>query len=126
MKDTIYMSEPGVISAAGIGLSALSRAVTAGDNAAMKRVQTKGGKEAVAARIDDEMLHSSGGRYDMRVIQIENAALEQIAPTVEAAKAKYGADRIAVCVGSCDNGSEFSLAGHRHILKRARSPKPTI
>ena len=117
------MSPPGVISAAGIGLSALSRAVTAGDNAAMKRVQTKGGKEAVAARIDDEMLHSSGGRYDMRVIQIENAALEQIAPAVEAAKAKYGAERIAVCVGSCDNGSEFSLAGHKAYFETGAFPQ---
>ena len=59
----------------------------------------------------------------MRVIQIEDAALEQIAPAVNAAKKKYGAARVAVCVGCCDNGSEFSVAGHREYFEKGAFPK---
>ncbi len=59
----------------------------------------------------------------MRVIQIEDAALEQIAPAVLAAKEKYGAARVAVCVGCCDNGSEFSVAGHREYFEKGAFPK---
>lgn len=59
----------------------------------------------------------------MRVIQIEELALSQIAPLVEAAKQKYGAARVAVCVGCCDNGSEFSVAGHREYFEKGAFPK---
>jgi 3-oxoacyl-[acyl-carrier-protein] synthase-1 len=40
------------------------------------------------------------------------ATLEQIRGEVEAAVAAYGPERIGVCAGSCDNGSELSLAAH--------------
>jgi 3-oxoacyl-[acyl-carrier-protein] synthase-1 len=44
------------------------------------------------------------------------SALEQIRPEVESAIAAYGPERVGVCVGSCDNGSESSLPAHRSYL----------
>jgi 3-oxoacyl-[acyl-carrier-protein] synthase-1 len=44
------------------------------------------------------------------------AALEQIKSEVEAAIAAYGLERVGVCVGSCDNGSENSLPAHRSFF----------
>jgi 3-oxoacyl-[acyl-carrier-protein] synthase-1 len=41
------------------------------------------------------------------------AALEQIKPEVEEAIAAYGPERIGVCAGSCDNGSQRSLPAHQ-------------
>ena len=119
--EKIYLSEPAVVSAAGIGIEELWRAVTTGDNSAMKRVEACG-KDFWAAKIDDSLLKSSEGRFDMRIIKIENVALAQIAPLVEKAKLMYGANRIAVLVGSCDNGSEFSLKAHRNYFASGSFP----
>ena len=109
----IYLSEPAVVTSFGIGVEKLWNAVLTGDNSAMKRVKVANGQEFWAARVDEIGLKASYGRYDMKIIKIENAALEQLTNAVEKAKTKYGAERIAVCIGSCDNGSEFSLQAHR-------------
>ena len=58
----------------------------------------------------------------MKVMRIENAALEQISADVDAVKKLYGPDRIAVCVGSCDNGTEFSVAAHRKFFAEGEFP----
>lgn len=89
----------------------------------MIKVKTHSGREFYAAKIADGSLNKTRARHDMRVIQIEDAALEQIAPAVLAAKEKFGAGRVAVCVGCCDNGSEFSVAGHREYFEKGAFPK---
>ena len=117
------MSEPGIACAAGNNAADFWRSLTTGSQDGLVKVKTHSGREFYAAKIPDGTLKKTGARYDMRVIQIEDAALEQIAPAVEAAKQKYGAGRIAVCVGCCDNGSEFSVAGHREYFKNGAFPK---
>ena len=109
----IFISKPGVMSCAGTSLEELWNSVTSGNQKGIKKVKTATGQEFFAARIADEKLKPSSARYDMRIMRIEEAALNQIGDDIEAAKAKYGAERIAVCVGSCDNGTEFSVAGHK-------------
>ncbi|MBQ7618691.1 MAG: 3-oxoacyl-ACP synthase, partial [Treponema sp.] len=96
---------------------------TAGSQDGLVKVKTHSGREFYAAKIREGALKKTSARYDMRAIQIEDAALEQIAPAVQAAKQKYGASRIAVCVGCCDNGSEFSVAGHREYFEKGAFPK---
>lgn len=109
----LYISKPGVMSCAGKNIEELWAAVTAGKQDGIAKVTACNGEEFFAARIKDEDLKPSSARYDMKIMRIENAALEQIRPAVEKAVAQYGAERVAVCVGSCDNGTEFSVAGHR-------------
>jgi len=58
-----------------------------------------------------------------RIIRIIDAALEQIRPDTEKAIAKYGADKIGVCLGSCDNGSEGSLLAHQAFLSQGAFPQ---
>ena len=118
----LYLSKPGVMSCAGNNIDQLWEAVTSGKQTGIKKVKACNGEEYFAARIDDDILKPSGARYDMKIIRIENAALEQIADDVLAAKSKYGADRLAVCIGSCDNGTEFSLAGHRKYFADGEFP----
>jgi 3-oxoacyl-[acyl-carrier-protein] synthase-1 len=55
----------------------------------------------------------SGNPGSNRLFHMTLAALEQIRPEVEKAIAAYGSERVGVCVGSCDNGSESSLPAHR-------------
>lgn len=118
----LYLSKPGVMSCAGNNIEELWQSVTTGNQKNIKKVTACNGEEYFAARIDDASLMPSGSRYEMKIMRIENAALEQIKDDVEAAVAKYGAERVAVCVGSCDNGTEFSLAGHRKYFAEEKFP----
>jgi 3-oxoacyl-[acyl-carrier-protein] synthase-1 len=58
-----------------------------------------------------------------RIIRIIDAALEQIRPVVEKAIAKYGREKIGVCFGTCDNGSEGSLLAHQALLAKSFFPE---
>ena len=118
----LYLSKPGLMSCAGNNIDQLWNAVTTGRQSGIKKVTACNGEEYFAARIDDSILKQSGARYEMKIMRIENAALEQIKDDVEAVVSKYGAERVAVCVGSCDNGTEFSLAGHRKYFAEEKFP----
>ena len=118
----IYLSKPGVMSCAGNNIDEVWQSVTEGNQKGIKKYKACNGEEYFAARIDDKGLKPSGARYDMKVMRIENAALEQIAADVEVVKKLYGPDRIAVCVGSCDNGTEFSVAAHRKFFAEGEFP----
>lgn len=118
----IYLSKPGVMSCAGNNIDEVWQSVTEGNQKGIKKYKACNGEEYFAARIDDKGLKPSGARYDMKVMRIENAALEQIAADVDAVKKLYGPDRIAVCVGSCDNGTEFSVAAHRKFFTKGEFP----
>ncbi len=119
----IYLSKPGVISSAGTDLEELFASLVSGNQSGIKQYKTFSGDTFFAARIDGSKLKASTGRLDMKIIKIEEAALEQISENIEKAKSKYGADRIAVCVGSCDNGTEFSLAGHKKYFENGTFPE---
>ncbi len=119
----LYLSKPGLMSCAGNNIDQLWKAVTTGCQSGIKKVTACNGEEYFAARIPDDILKPSGGRYDMKIIRIENAALEQIADDINAVKSRYGAERVAVCIGSCDNGTEFSLANHRKYFTDGEFPK---
>lgn len=118
----LYLSKPGVMSCAGTNIDELWNSVTSGTQQGIKKVTACTGEDFFAARISDSVLQPSGARYDMKVVRIENQALNQIAADVELVKQKYGAERIAVCVGSCDNGTEFSVAAHRNYFSEGEFP----
>ena len=119
----IYLSKPAVFSAAGKNTEKLWKSLLNGDQSGIKRYETFSGSTFFAARIDENALAPSSGRFDMKIIRIEEAALKQIENIIEKAKSKYGEKRIAVCVGSCDNGTEFSIAGHKKYFENGAFPK---
>ncbi|MCR4578936.1 MAG: 3-oxoacyl-ACP synthase [Treponema sp.] len=123
MKTTLYLSKPGIMSCAGKNIEELWQSVTSGNQDGIKKVTTCTGEEFYAARIADSLLKPAAARYDMRIIRIEEAALNQIADDINLALEKYGPERIAVCLGSCDNGTEFSIAGHRKFFSEGSFPK---
>ncbi|MCR5401933.1 MAG: 3-oxoacyl-ACP synthase [Treponema sp.] len=115
----VYLSEPAVLCGAGNNSETLWEAVTQGNQRGIKKVTALNGKEFYAARIDDQYLQTkSSSKYDMRIMRIEEACLLQLEKTIEKAKEKYPSKRIGVCVGSCDNGTEFSLKGHRSYFEK--------
>lgn len=110
----VYLSKPAVFCCCANSSEELWNSVVNGNQSGIRKVTALNGKEFYAARISDELLQEkSSARFDMRIMRIEEKCLSQLAHLVEAAKKSYGANRIGVCVGSCDNGTEFSIAGHR-------------
>jgi 3-oxoacyl-[acyl-carrier-protein] synthase-1 len=49
--------------------------------------------------------------------------LEQIRLDIEKAVVLYGPEKIGVCVGSCDNGSEAALLSHQTLFARGAFPE---
>lgn len=111
------------MSSAGADLEELYASLVSGDQSGIKQYKTFSGDTFFAARIDGSKLKPTSGRLDMKIIRIEGTALDQIGKTIEKAKSKYGEKRIAVCVGSCDNGTEFSIAGHKKYFENGAFPE---
>ena len=119
----IYISKPGIMCAAGNSLEELWNSVITKNQSGIKKVKACDNQDFYAARIENSLLKPSSARYDMRIMQIEELALNQIADDIETAKKRFGKDRIAVCIGSCDNGTEFSVAGHKQYFETDQFPK---
>ncbi len=119
----VYFSKPAVFCAAGNGITELWENVTCGNQNGIRRVKALNGKEFFAARIQDDLLKETSARYKMRIMQIEEQTLLQLEKEIFAAKNKYGEKKVAVCVGSCDNGTEFSIAGHRKYFENGEFDK---
>lgn len=119
----IYISKPAVMCAAGNSLEELWNSVITKNQSGIKKVKACDNQDFYAARIENSLLKPSSARYDMRIMQIEEQALNQIADDIETAKKRFGKDRIAVCIGSCDNGTEFSVAGHKQYFETDQFPK---
>ncbi len=69
------------------------------------------GVQRPAATIDPAMLAPvPEKKFDNRVNRLSQAALVGLEKTIQKAVEKYGANRVGVFIGSCDNGSEASMA----------------
>lgn len=119
----IYLSKPAVLSGGGKNIEELFASCASGNQFGIKKVRALNGKEFFAGKIDDALLEKSSGRFDMRIIRIEEKCLLQIEDLIFSAKEKFSLERIGVCVGSCDNGTEFSLLGHRKYFENGAFDK---
>ncbi len=119
----IYFSKPGVICAAGSSIEELWNSCITGNCDGIKQITAIDGKKFYVGRICDSLLPKVfDARYDMRIIRILDKALSQIEKTVEVIKSKYSSERIGVFIGTCDNGSEFSLKGHKDFFSNGKFP----
>ena len=91
----IYVSAPYVISGAGLGLENLYTAVIGG-----------------------ESFHKAGFTME----RLMDASIDGIRDTVDFAIKKYGQKRVAVLIGSCDNGTGYSLPAHKKYFKDGTFP----
>lgn len=128
----IYLSNPGFICAAGNSLTAENQSrfvenLSSGNRDGIKKVDCtlvgeNGAKSFFVGKIPDELLKPTEDKFDMRVLRILDVALSSINNVVKKALEKYGAERVGVCLGSCDNGSELSFKGHKAFFTEGKFP----
>ena len=130
MKSKIFLSAPALVCCAGNSAGELYESCLKGDQSGFVMREYDGKKYPVGLidKIPDfspSLAAGSAGGMDFgaRIIRIINAALEQLAEAVEKAAAKYGREKIGVCLGSCDNGSEASFVAHSEYLEKGSFPK---
>lgn len=121
MNRKIYLSAPAIACCAGINRNELYEScLNAYQGGFIMRELPAKGKQVPVGIIPVEMpevivpepLAFTG---KTRIIRIINTAMEQLRPLVEQAIARYGSDKIGICLGSCDNGSE-ALFLVQHVL----------
>ncbi|MBQ6779947.1 MAG: 3-oxoacyl-ACP synthase [Treponema sp.] len=125
----IYLSRPVVVCGAGTNTTEFFETLTTGSQKGLRRVQCgkneNGGDQFFwAGQIADGVLKPTQDRYDSRFLQILDYVLTQLkeGDALKKAISLYGAKRIGVCLGQCDNGSERSFAGHRALWTNGSFP----
>ncbi|MBP5465402.1 MAG: hypothetical protein J6Y13_09560, partial [Treponema sp.] len=118
----LYLSEPALICACGRGRDALWQAVTHADNTAIRDSRTADGSRSFPVALVAESELPAAAEPAAKLVRMEQAALSGLDGRVAEALQRYGADRIAVIVGSCDNASETSLRGHRQFFQAGSFP----
>ena len=82
------------------------------------------GVQRPAATIEPETLPVvSEKKFDNRVNRLSQAALKGMDKTIRKAVEKYGANRVGIFIGSCDNGSEASMAALRSFKETGAFPE---
>jgi len=129
MKKNIYLSEPSLVCCAGLDKNELYRSCLSGDRSGFT-MREFNGKNYPVGLIKSELPKVNIKNFGIeqyagntRIIRIINAALSQMEKAVEKIISKYGRDKIGVCLGSCDNGSEASLIAHNAFLNKGAFPK---
>ena len=82
------------------------------------------GVERPAATIDPQTLAPvQEKKFDNRVNRLSQAALVSLEKTIQKAVEKYGANHVGIFIGSCDNGSEASMAALKCFKETGSFPE---
>jgi len=129
-ENKVYLSNPGFICGAGNSSDPelFFENICRGNREGIKKIDCplvgeNGVKSFFVGKIDDCLLKPTNDKFDMRVIQILDFALNDLEEKVKAAIKKYGAERVGVCIGSCDNGSFLSYNAHKVFFTDGAFPK---
>jgi len=132
VKQSVYLSAPGLICCAGQNKNELYESCLNGYQGGMSLFEIPDSSmkfptgqipwempKVAFPELTDPIAYAG----ETRIIRIINAALEQLRPEIEKAISSYGTEKIGVCLGSCDNGSESTLMFHRALLKNGTFPQ---
>jgi len=128
MKKKIYLSAPGLVCCAGHNRDELYESCLNGYQGGLAMHDLPGqDRKYPIGFIGDKLpaaVFSEPSKYagETKIIRVVNAALEQLQPAIEKAIVKYGPDKIGVCYGSGDSGSEASFLAHRALFKNNAFP----
>ncbi|MDR0463909.1 MAG: 3-oxoacyl-ACP synthase [Treponema sp.] len=125
MKKKIYLSAPALICCAGRNRNELYDSCLKGNQNGLVIHEYNGDKFRVGL-IEGKLpegCHVLPYSDNSKILKIIDAALEQLTAEAEKAVLKYGRDKIGVCFGSCENGSEASLMAHNVFFTGGKFPQ---
>ena len=119
----IYLSAPALVCCAGKNRNELYESCLNGFQGGLVMRALPGHGEGLfpVGLIDEELLAKYAG--NAKIIRVINAALEQLRPAIEKAVCAYGPEKVGVCFGTCDNGSEASLMAHNALFAKNAFPE---
>jgi 3-oxoacyl-[acyl-carrier-protein] synthase-1 len=117
LKKRIFLSTPGLICCAGQNSDELYESCLKGYQGGI--TSYKGFPVGLIPKMPEPATCAK----NTRLLRIIDVALEQIRAEIENAVAAYSPEKIGVCLGTCDNGSELSLAAHREFCEKGVFPK---
>ncbi|WP_341503737.1 beta-ketoacyl-[acyl-carrier-protein] synthase family protein [Gallaecimonas sp. GXIMD4217] len=124
--DKLYLSAPGILCALGNDKEQVAEGLFAGDRSGLvQRDDLLMTGPAIVAAVQGELpaLPEALGAFDCRNSRILAAALAQIRPDIEAARARHGAGRIAVVLGSSTAGIDEGEKALARYLADASLPQ---
>ncbi|WP_345811301.1 beta-ketoacyl-[acyl-carrier-protein] synthase family protein [Paraburkholderia sp. PREW-6R] len=109
---SVFLHALGMINAMGGDLDAIVPALADAHSPGMRTTRTGIGEAFVGSVLTPLDLAPAAelSRYDCRNNRLLLAALKQIAPDIEAARARYGAHRIGIVLGTSTSGIEAAEA----------------
>jgi len=120
----LYLNQLGLICALGDSHAEIRRRLFAGQSGIAITDRYSAGRTLPLGCVDS-VLPEMGGyapEHRSRNNQLVLAALEQIRPAVDAAIAQYGADRIAIVLGTSTSGIAESEAAFRQYVASGKFP----
>lgn len=111
----LFLSDLGIVNALGSGKEAVFAALMRGDRTGIKAIE-QGGKTFHVAKANAQ-------GDDTRLNALLSHAAAQIQPAIAQALTHYGAGRMAVILGSTDNGAEESRRALELFLTTGAYPK---
>lgn len=125
-----FLSRPSFICAAGSGadVDSFVNNLKTASRAGIKKVECSlvgesGVKSFFVGKVDDALIKPTGDKYNTRTLELLNFALFPLKGIAEEAVGRYGAERVAVCIGQCDNGSALSFAAHKEFFTDGKFDK---
>ncbi|SDQ77296.1 3-oxoacyl-[acyl-carrier-protein] synthase-1 [Paraburkholderia fungorum] len=121
---SVYLHALGMINALGADVGEIVRALAATRSPGMGAVRTRTGDAYVGSVLTPLDLAPSAAlaHYDCRNNRLLLAALAQIAPAIDAARERYGADRIGVVLGTSTSGIQAAEAALTLQAQAGRLP----
>jgi len=123
------MSPPALVCCAGLNKDELYESCLNGNQGGFVMREFYSGEKFPVGHISREIpnvdmpaLGNLSFAGNTRIFRIINAAMDQLALAVEKAVSKYGREKIGVCLGSCDNGSEASFIAHNVLFEKGAFP----
>jgi 3-oxoacyl-[acyl-carrier-protein] synthase-1 len=122
----VYLHALGMLNALGSDLDSILSALAAGNAPGMGRLPARDARaEVFAGRVDAPLELAPPGAlaaFDCRNNRLLLAALAQIAPAIDAARERFGADRIGVVLGTSTSGIAAAEAALAHRARTGAMP----
>lgn len=129
-NEKIFITSPTILCSAGHNLETFWKTLISGEcdrsTGGIKKVLALNDEIFWAAMIDDDLLGEaveSDPIGDTRIARILTGCLSGLKGSLDKVISRYGPSRVALCLGSCDNGTAVSVPAHYEYFLTGDFPK---